>query len=60
MLAEAIDNIDRESGISGISLDRYNDRRTIDVQLQHIRKEEHVTWYERAKDTDLIQDYKRD
>ena len=39
----------------GLTADRYRARKELDDRLHMIRKEEQVKWFQRAKETDLVQ-----
>ena len=50
VLVDAIDAIDRESEVVGLSSEKYNTRKELDAKLRKIYKEEEVMWFQRAKE----------
>ena len=55
MLSLAIDKIDKESELIGLTAAKYRERKELDDRLHIIRKEEHVKWFQRLKEVDLVQ-----
>ena len=55
ILSAAIDEIDKESESIGLTAEKYFLRKSIEANLNVIRKEEQVKWFQRAKSKDLLQ-----
>jgi hypothetical protein len=55
VLVEAIDKIDKDSEVNGLSLDNYVLRKHFDEDLHRIYKEEEVDWFQRAKEKELLE-----
>ena len=54
-MVDAIEVIDRESEVVGLSSEKYNTRKELDAKLRKIYKEEEVMWFQRAKEKEILE-----
>lgn len=55
IICDKIEEIDRRSEDTGLSLQDYQSRNTLQKEYNHIIREDEIKWMQRAKEVDLLQ-----